>query len=114
MYRGKTFTNNIDATTFNTIKLSIGEARLTVTRLTPAFSTANNLHTKGKLIKNIESIKNSAMDDFFISTIEATEESILNALVAAETMVGINNKEVPCLPISEMQKLLKQYNRLVI
>jgi urocanate hydratase len=35
MYRGKTFTNNIDATTFNTIKLSIGEARLTVTRLTP-------------------------------------------------------------------------------
>ncbi len=43
----------------------------------------------------------------------ATEEAIVNALVAAETMVGINGNTAPALPTGQLRAILAKYNRLV-
>lgn len=48
----------------------------------------------------------------FKGTVEATEEAILNALVAAETMTGINDHTVTALPHRETREVLKRYGRL--
>jgi D-aminopeptidase len=52
------------------------------------------------------------MNPLFRSTVEATEEAILNALVAAETMSGINDHTVTALPHGRLREVLKKYGRL--
>lgn len=52
------------------------------------------------------------MFPLFEATAQATEESIINALLAAEDMVGINNTKVYELPEKRLLKILKKYNRL--
>ncbi len=44
-----------------------------------------------------EGLGHSALDPFFSATVEATEEAVLNALVAAETMVGYRGHRVEAL-----------------
>jgi L-aminopeptidase/D-esterase-like protein len=48
----------------------------------------------------------------FEATVQATEESIVNALVAADTMAGINGNTVPALPTDQLRAILMKYNRL--
>ena len=48
----------------------------------------------------------------FEATVQAVEEAIINTLVAAETMVGINNNKVWALPHDRVKKIMKKYNRL--
>ena len=43
-------------------------------------------------------LPNEVMDPLFEGTIEATEESVVNAMVAAETMVGLNGNKLHALP----------------
>ncbi len=45
-------------------------------------------------------------------TWQATEEAIVNAMVAAETMTGIENHRVMALPHDKLRAVLKKYNRL--
>ena len=58
-------------------------------------------------------LRNDAMTPLFLATIEATEEAILNALFAAESMVGRNDHAIQALPKEEVLKILKKYNRIV-
>jgi len=52
------------------------------------------------------------IDPLFAATVQAVEEAIINAMVAAETMEGINgNKSYP-LPHKLVISLLKKYNRI--
>jgi D-aminopeptidase len=44
--------------------------------------------------------------------VQATEEAIINAMVAAETMTGIENHKVIALPHDRLRAVLKKYNRL--
>jgi len=44
--------------------------------------------------------------------VEAMEEAIVNALVAAETMTGINGSVVHALPHDELRAVLAKYGRL--
>ena len=44
---------------------------------------------------------------------QATEEAIVNALVAAETMVGADGHKAVALPHDRLRELLRKYNRLV-
>ena len=53
------------------------------------------------------------MDPLFAATVQATEEAIVNALVAAETMRGIDDREVIALPHDRLKQVLKRYNRLI-
>jgi L-aminopeptidase/D-esterase-like protein len=57
-------------------------------------------------------LPNDRITPFFEATVEATEEAIINALVAAETMVGVNDRKVIALPHDRLVQLLRKYNRL--
>jgi L-aminopeptidase/D-esterase-like protein len=78
-----------------------------------AFSTANPGAAQPKGVQKLEMLPNERMDPLFEATVQATEEAILNALVAAETMVGRDNHEVLRLPHDRLRAVLKKYNRLV-
>jgi L-aminopeptidase/D-esterase-like protein len=57
-------------------------------------------------------LPNDDLDPLFTAAAEATEEAVVNALVAAETMVGKGGATVQALPHDELRRLLRQYNRL--
>jgi D-aminopeptidase len=60
----------------------------------------------------ITPIANAAIDPIFEATAEATEEAVVNALVAARTMTGINGARYFGIPHDELRAILKRYNRL--
>ena len=63
-------------------------------------------------IGNINFLPNDLMNPFLNATGQATEEAIINALISAETMTGINNNTVYKLPHDRLKDILKKYNRL--
>jgi D-aminopeptidase len=81
-----------------------------------AFSTANpgavspKNDTKG--LHQLSMLSNDSLDPLFLATVQATEEAVVNAMVAAETMKGINDHEVIALPHDRLREVLKKYNRL--
>jgi L-aminopeptidase/D-esterase-like protein len=77
-----------------------------------AFSTANNEAADREKTQMVEMIPNDNMSILFEATAQATEESILNALVAAETMVGKNNTTIYELPEEKVIEILKKYDRI--
>ncbi len=80
-----------------------------------AFSTANEgaAAQGGKdTVKDARMLVNDAMDPLFEATVEATEESIVNAMVASDTMTGIDGRTVIGLPRDELVKVLRKYNRI--
>jgi L-aminopeptidase/D-esterase-like protein len=80
-----------------------------------AFSTANpGVFDRKAKTKPVDMLTNDLMDPLFTATVQATEEAILNALVAAKDMTGINDNFIPALPHESVRKILKQYNRLNI
>jgi L-aminopeptidase/D-esterase-like protein len=52
------------------------------------------------------------MNPLFEATVQATEEAIVNALVAAETMTGVDDHRVIGLPHQRLREVLKEYNKL--
>lgn len=76
-----------------------------------AFSTANSGAARRNGLRTIAMLPNDEINLLFAATIEATEEAILNALVAAETMTGINGYTVHALPHDRVRELMKKYNR---
>jgi L-aminopeptidase/D-esterase-like protein len=52
------------------------------------------------------------MSPLFLATVQATEEAIVNALVAAKTMVGINGNTVYAMPHDRLIDILKENNRI--
>ena len=76
-----------------------------------AFSTANKDAANREIEKSVTFLPNDFMNPFFLATAQATEEAILNALISAETMVGINGNKVYELPHERLIEILKKYNR---
>jgi L-aminopeptidase/D-esterase-like protein len=58
-------------------------------------------------------LPNEQMNGLFYATTQAVEEAIVNALVAAKTMTGVNGNTVYALPHDRLREVLKKYNRLV-
>ena len=56
-------------------------------------------------------VPNRLLNPLFTATVQATEEAIINALMAAETMEGINNNKVYALPHDRLKKIMRKYNR---
>src|SRR5579884_701070 len=77
-----------------------------------AFSTANPGAADPKGLHQVTMLPNYSMDPLFEATVEATEEAIVNAMIAAETMVGIDNHKVIALPHDRLREILQKYNRL--
>jgi len=63
-------------------------------------------------LPHLTMLPNGQLDPLFLATVQATEEAIINAMVAAETMTGINNRTVIALPHGRLREVLKKYNRL--
>lgn len=77
-----------------------------------AFSTANHPIPGPDAVNHAKFLSNAAMTPLMLATVQATEESIVNSLVAAKTMTGINGNKVHALPHDRLQEILKKYNRL--
>jgi len=78
-----------------------------------AFSTANPGIKGAKGLHQLTMLPNQRLNPIFLATVQATEEAIINAMVAAKTMKGINDYEVIGLPHDRLREVLKKYNRLV-
>jgi len=76
-----------------------------------AFSTANSGANKEPGPNTVKTVSNERISPLFSATVEATEEAIVNALVAAKTMTGIDDHTVIGLPHDELQAVLKKYAR---
>ena len=77
-----------------------------------AFSTANPGAAAREGLVKIEILPNDAMSPLFLATAQATEEAIVNALIAAETRVGVNGNTVYALPHDRLIDILKEYKRI--
>jgi D-aminopeptidase len=82
-----------------------------------AFSTANPGAVSPKSddpkgVHHLAMMPNDSLDPIFLATVQDTEEAVINAMVAAETMKGIDDHEVIALPHDRLREVLKKYNRL--
>jgi L-aminopeptidase/D-esterase-like protein len=78
-----------------------------------AFSTANaGAGLEEKKSVALQMLPNDRMDALFEATVQATEEAVVNALVAAQTMTGADGHTVEALPHERLHEILKRYNRL--
>jgi D-aminopeptidase len=76
-----------------------------------AFSTANPEAAKPAGVAQLTMLPNERITPLFEATVQATEEAIINALVAAETMTGVDGHKVFALPHDRLQQVMKKYNR---
>jgi L-aminopeptidase/D-esterase-like protein len=76
-----------------------------------AFSTANPEASKTNGLAGLTMLPNEKINPLFRATVEATEEAIVNAMVAAETMKGINGNTVHAIPHDRLREVLRKYNR---
>jgi L-aminopeptidase/D-esterase-like protein len=75
-----------------------------------AFSVANH-DVKSTGLTDVKMLGNESLDPVFQATVEATEEAIVNAMVGARTMTGINGHKVVGLPHGKLVEALRKYNR---
>ncbi len=77
-----------------------------------AFSTANERGWHENEVTTVEMYPNSRMTPLFEATVGAVEEAIVNAMVAARTMEGINGNRVHAIPHERLQAILERYGRI--
>jgi D-aminopeptidase len=79
-----------------------------------AFSTANPnaAHGDEKGISNIQTLSNDHIDPILASSALATEEAIINSMIAAKDMTGHNGVDTKALPHEKVREFLEKYNRL--
>lgn len=77
-----------------------------------AFSTANPGAFR-QTVAPLEMLANGRLDPLFRATVHATEEAIVNALVAARDMTGQGDNARFALPHDRLKEVMKQYNRLL-
>jgi L-aminopeptidase/D-esterase-like protein len=73
-----------------------------------AFSTSNANAIPKTELTMVQMLPNGKIDPFFAATAYATEEAIINALVAAETMIGINGRKVMGMPSEQLQDIMRR------
>jgi len=77
-----------------------------------AFSTANPGAAGSAVPVKLDMLPNDLINPLFAATVQATEESIINAMIAAETMEGINGHVVHAIPHDRLRAILRKYGRL--
>ncbi len=77
-----------------------------------AFSTANPSAFQRANFTKLDELPNDLINPLFDATVQAVEEAIINAMVAAETMEGINGNKAYALPHKLVIDVLKKYNRI--
>jgi L-aminopeptidase/D-esterase-like protein len=77
-----------------------------------AFSTANAGAGSSEVPASLKMLPNDQIDPLFRATIDATEEAVVNAMLAAETMTGADGIRLFGLPGDRVVAALKKYNRM--
>ena len=77
-----------------------------------AFSTANENAFNRDETTSVLSLPNDQLMSVFEATVQVVEEAIINAMIAAETMEGINGNKAYALPHDLLIETLKKYNRI--
>lgn len=77
-----------------------------------AFSTANAGAAASNGVRRIEMLPNAMMNSLFYASVQATEEAILNAMLAAETMTGADGLRVHAVPHERVLAAMKKYGRM--
>ena len=77
-----------------------------------AFSTANAGADGADGVAGLSMLPNAQISSLFLATVQATEEAIINALVAAETMTGADGLRVYALPHDRLRSVLRSHNLL--
>jgi D-aminopeptidase len=77
-----------------------------------AFSTANPSASDVDRVVDLKMVPNDSLDPVFEATVQATEEAVVNAMVAAQDMTGIDGHHVRALPHDQLRAILAKYNRL--
>jgi D-aminopeptidase len=77
-----------------------------------AFSTANPRAAADTGVATLAMLPNDLINPIFEATVQATEEAIVNAMLAAETMTGADSIRTYALPHDRLRAVLRKYNRL--
>ena len=77
-----------------------------------AFSTANKNAFNRKKTTSVRALSNDLITPLFEATAQAVEESIVNAMISAETMEGIHGNTAYAIPQDRLINILKKYNRI--
>jgi L-aminopeptidase/D-esterase-like protein len=78
-----------------------------------AFSTAPTGTADRRGVASVQMLSDDVIDPVYEAAVEATEEAIINAMLAARTMTGANWYRVPALPHEGLQEVLRRHGRLV-
>jgi L-aminopeptidase/D-esterase-like protein len=78
-----------------------------------AFSTANAGAASADPVAQVGMISNERITTVFEAAVQATEEAIINAMIGAETMTGMNGTTVQAIPHIRVREILRKYGRLV-
>jgi D-aminopeptidase len=76
-----------------------------------AFSTAS-IGAPGEGVRSVSMLGDDRIDPVYEATVQATEEAIINAMLAARTMRGADNYVVPALPHDRLHQVMRRYGRL--
>jgi L-aminopeptidase/D-esterase-like protein len=76
-----------------------------------AFSTANTEVATGATLRSAALLSNESLDPIFEAVVQSTDEAIVNALVAAETMVGFHDHRADALPHDRVVEMMEQRRR---
>jgi D-aminopeptidase len=80
-----------------------------------AFSTNDSLRIPNNTIQPVlmrADLTNDAVTPLFMAVIEATEEAIVNSLLAASTTKGRDGHVAEALPLDKVLPILRKYNRI--
>jgi len=77
-----------------------------------AFSTANRRAAGSNSVRQVSMLPNDRINPLFLATVQATEEAVINAMIAAKTMTGVDNHTVEALPQQPLLQIMRKYNRL--
>ena len=59
----------------------------------------------------MQALSNNYIDPLLFASAYATEEAIINSMIAAEDMIGHKGVSIKALPHEELKEIMKQYNR---
>lgn len=79
-----------------------------------AFSTANPGAFNRRGATTLTMVPNDTLSSLFNGVVFSVEEAVINALIAAETMTGVNHNTAFALPHDRLQSILADYNRLIL
>ncbi len=77
-----------------------------------AFSTARRIPRDAATVDSVHTLRDHRLNPLLQATVEATEEAIVNALCAADTMTGRDGRKMPGLPLDRLVDIMKQHNRI--